>query len=181
MASNAIPTDARPSGNAGIIVLVLVLVILLIAVFYPMFVRHGEPPRPACQSNVRQLMVAIQMHMQDHANTFPANDAIWRDVPFPPRALSCPENGVNRGNGYGYNAHLSGRSPSESGMPNAAALPVLADSKVPTHLLHTRTDIDPRHDGAAYVGFADGHVELLPLTGIPTLQPKNPPTEENHP
>ena len=44
-------------------------------------------------------------------------------------------------------------------MPPAADIPVLADSKAPNHLLNSRTDIDPRHDDKAYVGYADGHVK----------------------
>jgi len=66
-------------------------------------------------------------------------------------------------------------------MPKPQNVPVIADSKTPTHLLQSYTDIDPRHNGKATVGFADGHVLQLPLTGISKLQPELPPAEQNHP
>ncbi|MHB9107312.1 MAG: hypothetical protein ACYDCO_09695 [Armatimonadota bacterium] len=168
-------------GNALTILVIVVLVALLVAVLFPLFARRDHPRRPTCQSNIRQQVLAIQIYMQDHDNKFPPTASVWQDASFPPKALICPEYGTNRGNGYGYNAFIGGRKLDEPGMPGAQSIPVIADSKVPSHLLQTRTDIDPRHDGTAFVGFADGHVEQLPLTGIPKLQPETPPAEQNHP
>ena len=158
-------------GNAGIILVVVILVALLIAILFPVFVRRDTPRRPNCASNIRQLVLAVQMYTQDHENKFPPNDVIWQDVPFPPKSLICPEYRRNV-NGYGYNAYIGGKATNDPGMPEPQNLPVIADSKVSTHLLQSRADIDPRHTQKAMVGYADGHIMLQPPSAIENLPVK---------
>ncbi|MHB0938021.1 MAG: DUF1559 family PulG-like putative transporter [Armatimonadota bacterium] len=162
------PQPARRS-NTGTIVAIVIGVVLfgcifitaiMAAVLFPVFAKARETARQTqCVNNVRQLMVATQMYMQDHNNQFPDKGLVWTDISYPPKALLCPTYGIDRGNGYGYNASLSKRSINAAGMPDIWLIPVLADSRAPGNLLNTTADIDPRHAQKAVVGFADGHVE----------------------
>jgi prepilin-type processing-associated H-X9-DG protein len=51
--------------------------------------------------------------------------------------------------------------PELSGITDPTTVPMVADCVKPGHLLQTNRDIDPRHNGMAVVGFADGHVALI--------------------
>jgi prepilin-type processing-associated H-X9-DG protein len=127
------------------------------------FAQAREKARQTqCMNNVRQLMVAVQMYMQDFDNRFPDAAAIWEDVNFPPKSLICPTHGNEQGIGYGYNFWIGGKSFADKGMPEPQNLAVIADSSTADHLLRAPGDIDNRHSGKAIIGFADGHVELRP-------------------
>lgn len=164
----------RHPGNGEIIVLVVVvLVIVFTVILYPVFFSRPYPARQSqCQSNVRQLMVAIVMYQQDHGDKFPDKAIVWQDSNYPPKALLCPTYGMKKGNAYGYNASLSGQKLKSHGMPEPQDLPVLADSKAPDHLLTSTDDIDPRHTQRATVGYADGHVVLQPPSAVQNLPVK---------
>ncbi|MHB0938022.1 MAG: hypothetical protein ACYC6A_16660 [Armatimonadota bacterium] len=149
--------------GSGEIIIVLILIIVLIVILYPVFTPHPGPSRRSqCHSNMRQLVLAIQLYKQDHGDKFPDQSIVWRDLNYPPKALLCPTYGMKNGIAYGYNASLSGQHQQYPGnLPQAQLLPVIADSRTPDHLLTSTADIDPRHTQKATVGFADGHVELL--------------------
>jgi len=156
------------------IIIVLAVLVLLIAILFPVLPGHTHEARQTqCSSNERQIVLGIQMYQQDHVQKFPDKTTIWQDLHYPPKTLICPTYGLKKGNGYGYNASISGKMLEDHGMPDAPNLPVITDSNTPTHLLETRSDIDPRHHHRAVVGYADGHVTLQPLTAIPNLQPQN--------
>lgn len=145
------------------IVISVFLVILLAFLLLPVVQRNGNKTRQAqCTVNLRQMMVAIQMYQQDHSGKFPNRATFWQDVSLPPNCIVCPTYGGSKGIGYGYNSNIGGKTLKNTGMSQTQNLPVVADSSRPSHLLAVPTDIDYRHQGKAMVGFADGHVGIMP-------------------
>jgi len=113
-------------------------------------------------SNERQISVAILTYQQDHNDKLPNKATVWSDLALTPMILTCPTYAKSKGNGYGYNQWVSGKTSSSSGMPSPQNLVLLADSAKPDHLLTANVDIDPRHTGNAVLGYVDGHVQLAP-------------------
>lgn len=165
-----------PPGFTLVEILVIFIGLIVLAAFlYPLFDTHEHPGgarQTQCMDNVRQLIVATQMYQQDHKGKYPNQATIWQDIPFPPMSVICPTYGKNKGNGYGYNVNIAGKTLDSKGMPKAQNVVVMADSKTLLHQLSIPTDIDFRHTSKAVVGFADGHVSLLVLADIPVLAPK---------
>ncbi|MHB9107311.1 MAG: hypothetical protein ACYDCO_09690 [Armatimonadota bacterium] len=171
--------QTRHPGSGEIIIVVVILVIVFAVILYPVFFSRPYPARQSlCQSNVRQLMVAIVMYQQDHGDKFPDKAIVWQDINYPPKALLCPTYGMKKGLAYGYNASLSGKRLKSPGMPEAQNLPVLADSNTPNHLLNSPADIDFRHTQKATVGFADGHVAMLQPAYIQNVPVKEEDTSD---
>jgi prepilin-type N-terminal cleavage/methylation domain-containing protein/prepilin-type processing-associated H-X9-DG protein len=161
---------AKPTRNGFTLIellVVIAIIAILAAILFPVFSKAREKARQtSCMNNVRQLMIAVQMHMQDSNNKFPSRDTIWADVSFPPKSLACPTYGTNKGNGYGYNTWLSEMSPNDM-KTELHEIPVLMDSRESSHLVMLPSQTDPRHTGKVMVGFADGHVEMLTQGAIP--------------
>lgn len=178
MTYQAGPAPAQRS-NAGAIVAIVIGVVLfgcifitaiMAAVLFPVFAKAREQARQThCASNVRQSTLAILMYAQDHDFRLPDNSTIWTSVNYPSKALLCPTYGIDRGNGYGYNASLSNRSINAAGMPDARLTPIRADSQAPGNLMNTAADIDARHNGKATIGFVNGHVELLAPSSVANM------------
>jgi len=152
------------------LLVVIAIIAILAAILFPVFAKAREKARQAqCQSNVRQIMVAVQIYMQDHNNSFPDRDKVWGDINLPPKTLACPT--FNKATqGYGYNYWLSALPLSSRGLGASQTIPVVTDCKVTSHFFKTPSDVDARHSDKAVVGFADGHVEVLP-TGRVIITP----------
>ncbi|MHB0935823.1 MAG: type II secretion system protein [Armatimonadota bacterium] len=149
------------------LLVVIAIIAILAAILFPVFAKAREKARQTqCMNNVRQMMVAATMYLQDHKNKFPNRDTIWADFNFPPKTVTCPTYGVKKGNGYAYNTWLSEKSPTDAGMPELQRLPVIMDSKEAKHLVLMPSQTDPRHTGKVMVGFGDGHVTLLKQSEI---------------
>jgi len=153
------------------LLVVIAIIAILAAILFPVFAKAREKARQAqCQSNVRQLVIGVQMYMQDHEQRFPDKDAVWADISFPPKTLACPTYGVKKGNGYGYNSGISGKALSDKGMLEAQMVPVMMDSIGKNNLIaNSALDVDERHTNKAMIGFADGHVALLPKSAVSIL------------
>lgn len=157
-----------------------IIIVIISVVFLSLFMlnslssliprRHHGDKQNQCANNVRQLIVAIQLYQQDHNGKFPDQATMWRAVSFPPKCVICPDYS-KKVIGYGYNINIAGKTLKSKGMPEAQNLVVMADSKTPLHQLAVPTDIDFRHTGKAFIGFADGHVAIQPLGGIPSMKP----------
>ncbi|MFN3650430.1 MAG: DUF1559 domain-containing protein [Armatimonadota bacterium] len=138
--------------------------------------------RAACQSNLKQLGMAISMYVEDHDGRLPdlppgppgppdlrpllskhlTNPGIWL----------CPEHGLDNdaarhGVSYGYN-HLglagNGTGLRVSEIATSKDLLVLVDSGGPRavpHGLRPGTPPEYRHEGRANVLWLDGHVKSL--------------------
>jgi len=148
------------------VIVVLVVLAAIAAIVFPLLARSGTAGRDnqryqaQCMNNVRQLTIAVAMYCQDHTGAYPDKATVWADVNLPPRSLSCPTYGTDKGNGYGYHGWLSNKTQKDPGMPPPYDLPLFADCARSDNLLSSNKDIDGRHGGKAFVGFADGHVAL---------------------
>ena len=130
MRSN-LPRDiARsPRGFTLIELLVVIAIIaILAAILFPVFAKARDKARQSkCMSNVRQMLVALQIYVQDHNSRFPEVGEVWQEVNFPPNATVCPSH-MKAKQGYGFNFWLGGQNPQEEFFPEPQNLVVLTDS-----------------------------------------------------
>jgi len=161
------------------LLVVIAIIAILAAILFPVFAKAREKARQTqCTSNVRQLVLGVQMYQQDHEQKFPDKATAWADLAFPPKTIVCPTYGANKGNGYGYNASISNHTLEDPGMDEAPKVPVMMDSTNPKNLVEISSiDIPARHTGKAVVGFADGHVGLV-LPSTISILPVPSNTEE---
>lgn len=143
---------------AGAFVLVAVVVVVLVFVLgaatMPAFSRAREKARStSCQSNLKQVSLAILMYCQDWDEVYPtAGD--WSDKLMPycrnEQLFICPDSGLGD-QSYEFNSVLDGRRLSSILRPNDSAM--VWDAGFPH-------GTGP-HDGGWNVGFCDGHVKLV--------------------
>jgi prepilin-type N-terminal cleavage/methylation domain-containing protein/prepilin-type processing-associated H-X9-DG protein len=76
-------TRRRPAGRGFTLIellVVIAIIAILAAILFPVFARAREQARKAtCQSNLKQIGMAIQFYIQDHDETFPntGNPNLW--------------------------------------------------------------------------------------------------------
>jgi len=128
----------------------LAVVALVASVLFPVFAKPREKSRQAtCNSNLRQIALAIQMYAQDNHDTYPAADK-WVDSLAPylgsSRAMfTCPTD--NQGHvSYLYNPELSGLKGSQIASPSET-LAVWCTMN---------------HSNGMILGFCDGHCKYYP-------------------
>jgi prepilin-type N-terminal cleavage/methylation domain-containing protein/prepilin-type processing-associated H-X9-DG protein len=116
-----------PQGFTLIELLVVVAIIsLLAAILFPVFARAREQARKAsCQSNLKQIGIAVMMYVQDYDETYPARSMysqggttyLWCDVLQPYaknyQIWQCPDAGpvygaTGRKYSYGMNTYGNG-------------------------------------------------------------------------
>lgn len=115
----------------------------------------------ACQSNLKQLMLAILMYAQDHDEVLPPAET-WRDdlMPYCRNAPSfvCPVNPW----GYTYNTTLSKKPLGQIANP-AEAIVLFEVGHVEPNMAAdlTKVKLAHRHNGGDDFAYADGHVKWL--------------------
>jgi prepilin-type processing-associated H-X9-DG protein len=151
------------------LLVVIAIIAILAAILFPVFAKAREKARQStCANNTRQIILAIQMYMQDNDGIFPPKEGVWGVVNLPPKSLACPTYGVNKGNGYGFNAWIAGKSPTDPGMDEVQNIPVIMDSRSDSHLVILGSaDIDGRHTNKATVAWGDGHISLTAPGSVP--------------
>jgi len=150
------------------LLVVIAIIAILAAILFPVFAKAREKAREStCLNNVRQQTLAITMAAQDNGGLYPNKNSVWAEVNFPPKALICPTYGPNHGNGngYGYNTQLSSKVLEDFSQPPQEII-VVGDSNSSNNLLMSIADADGRHSGKLAVGFADGHVSLIPPSAV---------------
>lgn len=108
------------------LLVVIAIIALLAAILFPVFGRAREKARQAtCQSNLKQLAMAVAMYIQDHDEVLPPCNPDWRNDlnPYLNKASAtttrfwCPSAGKNPINDtytslcYAFNAYLAHNSP----------------------------------------------------------------------
>ncbi len=122
---------------------------------------YASRSRSRCLSQAKQLVTATLIYAADHGDYLPSgewNGAI-ESYHRNPKLLRCP---VDEKASYGYamNAHLLGAK-----LPSDPELAMIFDTDIPgpdAVSAHVRPLADGRHAGKVMVGYADGHVKMLP-------------------
>jgi len=185
----------RAAIAAELLMVLVILAVIAIAVFVPVLNKartgsqvrssSGERQRRAtCNSNVRQLSVAIQMYVQDNNNQYPGIDGsswvskISSYLGGSSAMFQCPSDTVRDSGSvsYAYAGFLirqDGTGIKESAVISPSEVGCVADAS-PSELYpngrliggggqqpieQVGALIDPRHSKGAIVGFCDGHAK----------------------
>ena len=128
----------------------------------------------ACESNVKQLCLGVIMYAGDNNEQLPpANtwcDAISKYLGGSEKPFKCFAGDQSQRSHYAFNARLQGVRLGRIQSPNLTVLIFETDggwnlSGGPELLLNK-----PRHISSVVVGFADGHVEAVPLSRLGQLR-----------
>lgn len=160
----------------GIVLLVLggcgvggiAVIAIVAAILFPVFASAREAARKAsCQSNVKQMSLAVLMYAEDFDGRFPPKGT-WADgadaFVSSPDVWFCPS-ATDRNPAYAFNARLSGFRSEKLTTPDET--PLIFESSLGTRSASDLLEsFAPRHRGIGHVGFADGSVR--PLESPPT-------------
>jgi len=165
-------TKERPAefGGGGLAVAGLVVscitlfagVILMLAlILFPVFARARDAAKAAnCQSNVKQISMAMKFYLSDWNDTYPPAEN-WCDAmdkyTMAPKIYVCPSV-PEKLCGYGFNDVLAGQP--EGIIKDVSATVTIFESDEGWNA-HGRSDAMitlPRHSRGFTTGFADGHV-----------------------
>jgi prepilin-type N-terminal cleavage/methylation domain-containing protein/prepilin-type processing-associated H-X9-DG protein len=174
----------RPSAGFTLIELLVVIAVIsiLAAILFPVFAKAREKAlATVCQSNQRQIGVALLMYAQDHDELLPECPAAaaWSTtlVNYNTATYDCPTlagRGTAAAPDYGLNLFVSGKALGDLATQvsdqlnrlvltaDAVAVPVQNPGYT---TVDPDTEYDARHNGRVNVLCADGHVESLTVTG----------------
>ena len=162
------------------LLVVIAIIAILAAILFPVFAKAREKARQTqCQSNQKQIAVAVQMYLQDNDDKFfpgPA-DAAWSGklTPYNNQTIyDCPSltgTGTNANPEYGFNVNLFGRSQGDCTTPADTLL--TADLKKASmtgnYAINSIADLDPRHNGGLVCSAIDGHAAIMPSANVGTV------------
>lgn len=81
-----INAHTKPSRNGFTLIellVVIAIVTVLASILFSVFSGAKENVRrTACQSNLKQLAIAMQQYVQDNGGVYPANPVRWSDAPY---------------------------------------------------------------------------------------------------
>lgn len=168
----------------------LFIILLLAAVLFPVLNRGVDSEsRGACQSNMKQIALAMRMYAKD-SGTFPPalsdgkgalSAGNWAGMlrPYSRKNslhFQCPhDKGVRSPNkvSYGFNARLGGQTPRDLAAPARIIMnyEVVTDDWARVGNNPLAATASARHlDGSNYA-FVDGHVKWLELEKVTVLPP----------
>ncbi len=176
-----IENSSRARSDRGFTLIELLVVIAIIAILaailFPVFAKAKEKAnQTTCLNNQRQIGVGILMYAQDNSETLPPGKN-WNLIIADPYGLKgkvwdCPtltHTGSDDAPDYVYFAGSFLSSVALGDVASPANTPMIADAARPdknppyvndkgtTDLTQLLTQVDPRHNNGAVIGFADGH------------------------
>ncbi len=151
----------RPQGFTLIELLVVIAIIaILAAILFPVFAKAREKARQtSCMNNQRQIALAVMMYAQDHDETLPAADTVWRELSLAKGVMVCPTAGKTLANGYVYHGAISGKALGDISDPTTTY--VTADGKAAgstPNVARSFVDLADRHGNMLIASYVDGHV-----------------------
>ncbi|BCM91533.1 hypothetical protein IAD21_03408 [Abditibacteriota bacterium] len=161
--------------------LLLCLVSATVAVLFPGHRSRHDARRLSCQSNLKQIGLALQQYAQDYDDRLPPHQWAVRGVQFlsylkTDALFQCPETTAAKGtNDYFFNSHFLGAPREKIASPKALILfgdgrenaPFDATlAQFPSAWLEDENSPAWRHLGRANYGFGDGHVKWLKATSV---------------
>lgn len=164
------------------LLVVIAIIAILASILFPVFARAREKARQsACLSNVKQIVLALDMYAQDYDEMYPPgytpfqDEPNWRDFVAPymknKQILVCPSQKKDRPASYGLTYAVQRKS--IGSWDDASSVVAIAESvgfqEKYWGVLPLSADpatssnayIDPRHNNGLNVGFADGHAKWL--------------------
>lgn len=97
------------------LLVVIAIIAILAAILFPVFARARENARRAsCQSNLKQIGLALVMYTQDYdEKAFATSQGIWWTTPYEPylkstQVLQCPSATITRVTNYNVNWTVMG-------------------------------------------------------------------------
>ena len=181
------------SGTFWSVVGICVSFLILWVGLFPVFATAREKHRGGCNSNIRQLALAIQMYAEDNGGRYPGVDSnSWASKISPylgssAAMFSCPQDysGNDRGNSYAMGGLLfrpDGTGVSQSQVRSPSEVGALVDASptveypqgrivggVPLgDFTATNAEVEfGRHSNGAIVGFCDGHAKYYQSAADP--------------
>ena len=159
------------------LLVVIAIIAILAAILFPVFSKAREKARQtACTSNLKQMVLALQIFTQENDEKLPLANAAWGALSLPAKVLKCPTKGNKTANAYVYNGYADGLTLGEINDHTMAV--VFADGIGANNIASTNADLDARHNGKLIVGYLDGHVAMsdggtssviLPLVALPVI------------
>ncbi|HEX3000468.1 MAG TPA: prepilin-type N-terminal cleavage/methylation domain-containing protein [Armatimonadota bacterium] len=162
------------------LLVVIAIIAILAAILFPVFARAREKARTStCQSNGKQIAMAILSYVQDYDETYPRGQFgwvyRWNDAIAPyiknTQVFKCPS--ATNENGYGWNTVFFGDavSKTEASIAYPAETMVIVDSSdnFAAYQNHPATWYGgprPRHNDMSMVAHVDGHVKVYPNSGL---------------
>lgn len=111
------------------LLVVIAIIALLAAILFPVFSRARENARrSACQSNLKQIGMALVQYTQDYdERAFGTPSSAWWTKPFEPylkndNVLLCPSATVRRTSNYNVNTHVLRYNPTDATQGQAIPL-----------------------------------------------------------
>jgi len=168
------------------LLVVIAIIAILASILFPVFAKAREKARQAtCNSNIRQLSLAIQMYVQDNNNLYPGLDgASWVNKIAPyvgasQKMFNCPsDNAGDDKVSYALSGLLvaaDGKGVKDSAVISPSEVGAIVDASpsetYPTgrvvgggagmDVAQVGASVEPRHSKGAIVGFCDGHAKYF--------------------
>ena len=141
------------------LLVVIAIIAILAAILFPVFSKAREKARQtACTSNLKQMVLALQIFTQENDEKLPMANAAWSSLSLPAKVLRCPTKGNRTANAYVYNGFADGLTLGEITDHTQAA--IFADGIGANNIALLNSDLEARHTGKLLVGYLDGHVAM---------------------
>ena len=142
------------------LLVVIAIIALLASLLLPAFSKAQEKSQQAaCLSNLRQIHMGVEIWAQNHYETLPSANTMWKDIGLKKKIFICPTKGPSQPNGYVYSSFIADQPLAK--IKETCDEILAADGGNEKNILTMPDDLDFRHNDRYNAVFCDGHVEGL--------------------